>query len=169
MLIDGDGPYGDGPYDDGPYEIELRTLLAQDTAVVRRGITPVELTSWAAGVFGVIVTHLQRIGVPVAGDPFVRYLERGAHLEVEAGLPVTDRITPKDEVRPSSLPDGSAVSTWHHGHPADLDDAFEAIDAWLERQAAEAVGAPWVIHHPDPEADPGAPSWMSEVVQPYRE
>lgn len=151
------------------YEIETRTLDPQDTAVVRRGVAADELTSWASGVFGVVSTHLQRINVPTTGDPFVRYVERGEHHEVEAGFPVGQRITSKGEVRASSLPGGPAVATWHRGHPDDIGDAFEAVEAWLQRQAAEATGAPWVIHHPDPEAAPDAPSWMSEVVQPYRD
>ena len=46
-----------------------------------------ELTSWLSGVYGTVTLHLQRIGVPVTGQPFVRYHERGDHLEVEAGLP----------------------------------------------------------------------------------
>lgn len=97
------------------------------------------------------------------------YLERGEHCEVEAGFPVADRVTPKDEVRSSSLPGGEAITTWHRGHPDDLGDAFEAVEAWLERQAAEATGPPWVVHHPDADADPGSASWMSEVIQPYRD
>lgn len=152
---------------ESPYEIETRSLEPQETAVVRRGIAADELTSWAAGVFGSVSAHLQRINVPTAGDPFVLYLERGDHNEVEAGFPVAERVTSKDEVRPSSLPGGPVVTTWHRGHPDDIGDAFEAIEAWLQRQAAEATGPPWVIHHPDPEAEPDAPSWMSEVVQPY--
>jgi effector-binding domain-containing protein len=136
---------------------------------VRRGIAATELISWAAGVFGSIAAHLQRINVPTTGEPFVLYLERGEHCEVEAGFPVAERITPKDEVRSSSLPGGPAITTWHQGHPDDLGDAFEAIDAWLQRQAAEATGPAWVIHHADPDAEPGAASWMSEVVQPYRD
>ena len=159
----------DAIHDEGPYEIEIRTLEAQDTAVVRRGISADELTSWASGVFGTVATHLQRIGVPTTGEGFVRYLERGEHCEVEAGFPVAERITSKDEVRWSSLPEGPAVVTWHPGHPDQLDDAFEAVDAWLERQAAEPTDAPWVVHHPDPEAEPDAPSWLSEVIQPYRD
>jgi effector-binding domain-containing protein len=135
---------------------------------VRRGISSDELTSWAAGVFGTLATHLQRINVPTAGDPFVLYLERGEHLEVEAGLPVVEPITTKGEVRSSSLPGGPAIATWHAGRPEDLGDAFEAIEAWLERQAAEATGPAWVVHHPDPNAGSGAPSSMSEVIQPYR-
>lgn len=155
--------------DEIAYEIETRSLEPQDTAIMRRGVDADELTSWAAGVFGTVSTHLQRINVPIEGDPFVRYLERSAHNEVEAGFPVAERITPKGEVRSSSLPGGPAVTTWHRGHPDDIDDAFEAIEAWLQVQAAETTGPPWVIHHPDPEAEPGAPSWMSEVVQPYRD
>lgn len=151
------------------YEIESRILGPQDTAVVRRGVAADELTSWASGVFGTISSHLQRINVPTTGNPFVLYLERGDHNEVEAGFPVAERITSKDEVRFSSLPGGPALTTWHRGHPHDIGDAFEAIAAWLQRQAAEATSPAWVVHHPDLEAESDAPSGMMEVIQPYQD
>lgn len=137
--------------------------------MVRRRLDAAELTSWTAGVLGTVATHLQRIGVPTTGEPFVRFFERGPSMDVEAGFPVADRVTPKDEVKLSSLPGGPAVATWHRGHPDHLGAAFEAIDAWLERQAAEATEPPWVVHHPDPEAPPETDTWMSEVIQPYRD
>lgn len=127
-----------------------------------------ELTSWASGTFGTLTNHLQRIGVPTTGEPFVRFLEHGASVDVEAGLPVLERITPKDGVTSSSLPGGPAYATWHRGDPDEVGAALDALDAWMQRQATEPAAAPWAVYHPDPEAPPETSTWMLEVIQPYR-
>ena len=150
------------------YEIETRTLDEQDTAVVRRRMEASELTSWLSGVYGTLMLHLQRIGVATVGQPFVRYHERDGQVDVEAGVPTDERITPTDEVRLSSLPGGTVVTTWHRGAPDDLDHAVEALEGWMAQTGVEPAGALWVVHHIDPTAPPERASWASEVIQPYR-
>lgn len=137
--------------------------------MVRRRMAAGELISWLSGVYGTLTLHLQRIGVTVVGPPFVRYHERDGHLDVEAGLPTAERITPKDEVQLSSLPGGQVAATWHPGSPEALDDAFEALEVWMARTGVEAVGAPWAVHHIDPTALPERDTWTTEVLQPFRE
>jgi len=151
------------------YDIETRTFEQQDTAVVRRRMAASELTSWLSGVYGTVALHLQRIGVTAVGQPFVRYHARDGHIDVEAGLPTAERITPKDELRLSALPGGPAAVTWHRGAPDELEPAFEALQAWMERTGVEPVGAPWAIHHIDPIGRPEDHGWTSEVVQPFRD
>ncbi|TVR27357.1 MAG: hypothetical protein EA387_01270 [Nitriliruptor sp.] len=158
-------PHGGATID----EIETRTLEEQDTAVVRSRLDASELTSWLSGVYGTLTLHLQRIGVPVIGQPFVRYHERGRHLDVEAGLPTAERITPKDEVKLSSLPGGTVATIWHHGAPEEADRAFEALETWMQQRGVEPLGAPWAVHHIDPTALPERGSWQTELIWPFRE
>lgn len=128
-----------------------------------------ELTSWLAGVYGTVTLHLQRIGVIAVGPPFVRYHERDGHLDVEAGLPTAERISPKDEVEPSSLPGGEVATTWHQGSPDALERAFEALEVWVARTGVAANGPPWAVHHIDPTALPERDTWTTELHQPFRE
>ncbi len=151
------------------YDIETRTFEKQDTAVVRRRMAVSELTSWLSGVYGTVALHLQRIGVTAVGQPFARYHARDGHVDVEAGLPTAERITTKDAVKSSSLPAGPAAVTWHRGTPDELEQAFEALQAWMERTGVEPVGAPWAIHHINPIELPEDNSWTTEVVQPIRD
>lgn len=137
--------------------------------MVRRRIAADELTAWLSGVYGTLTLHLQRIGVATVGPPFVRYHARGDHLDVEAGLPTAERVTPKDEVTSTQLPGGTVAVAWHRGSPDDLDEAFEAMDAWLQQQGVEPVDAPWVVHHIDPTSSPGDGGWESEVIQPFHD
>ena len=136
---------------------------------MRRRMHASELVAWLSATYGVLTLHLQRIGVPTVGPPFARYHEHGDHVDVEAGLPTAERITPKDEVKLSSLPGGPVAATWPRGSPDELEQAFETLAAWMERTGVEPVGAPWAVHHIDPTALPERASWASEVVQPFRE
>jgi effector-binding domain-containing protein len=128
-----------------------------------------QLTSWLSGIYGTLASHLQRIGVPTVGLPFARFHEHGDSVDVEAGFVVAERITPKDEVKLSSLPGGQAAVTWHRGHPDDLEPALEALDAWMQQQGVEPIGPPWAVHHSDPTVAPDQDTWMTELVQPFRD
>jgi len=150
------------------YDIETRTLDEQHTAVVRSRMDASELTSWLSGVHGTVLLHLQRIGVATTGEPFVRYHERGDHVDVEAGVPIEQPITPTDEVAPSTLPAGPVAATWHRGSPDDLAPAFEALEVWTARTGDEPAGAAWTVHHVDPTVPPEAGTWTIEVIQPLR-
>jgi effector-binding domain-containing protein len=144
-------------------------LDEQEVAVVRRRMAADELTSWLSGVYGTMTVHLQRIGVATVGPPFVRYHDRGDHLDVEAGLPTAERVTPKDEVASTQLPGGTAAVAWHRGSPDGLDEALEALDAWVEQQGVEPVEAPWVVLHVDPTTPPDGDGWEFELIQPFRD
>jgi effector-binding domain-containing protein len=134
--------------------------------VVRRRFSSDEdRRSWIADGHGILTAHLQTIGVPTTGVPFVRvHPDRPGTVAVEAGVPVAERITPKDEVAPATLPGGPCAVAWHDGPPETADPAREAVAAWLERQGVEPVGPPWEHHHVDPSG--AAP--QTQVVQPYR-
>ena len=152
------------------YEVETRELNEQDVAVVRGNVARDVLESWLSGTFGTLATHLQTIGVAIAGMPFARYPNRSDDgVEVEAGLPVAQVVDHKDEVEPGVLPAGPAATTWHRGPYLEIGPAYEAIEAWLARTGVQPVGTPWEIYHSDPEQEPDASTWLTEVVQPYRE
>lgn len=151
------------------YEIEVRDAVEQPVAVVHGTVDRDTIGSWLAGTYGVLAMHLQRIGVPITGMPFARYHRRNdGGIDVVAGLPVASIVDRKDEVVPDTLPGGEMATTWHRGPYEEIGPAYEAIEAWLEQRGAEAVGDAWEIYHTDPEEEPDASTWLTEVVQPYR-
>lgn len=151
-------------------EIETTELEALETAVVRRRYQTDEgVRSWISTGLGVVVAHLQTIGVATAGPPFARFhpASSGEGGEVEAGFPVVERITPKDEVSPSTLPGGLAATTSFDGPPSDAGTAYDAVAAWIEQQGVSADGPPWEHYEGDPVAGPNEASRSILIVQPY--
>ena len=152
------------------YDIETRELDEQDVAIVRGSVVPEVIESWLSGTYGTLATHLQRIGVAIVGMPFARYTRRGDDsLDVEAGMPVAEIVDHKDRVEPSALTGGPVAVTWHRGSYTQVAPAYEAIERWLARTGVEARDTPWEVYHSDPEPEPDASSWLTEVIQPYRE
>ncbi|HJR92770.1 MAG TPA: GyrI-like domain-containing protein [Acidimicrobiia bacterium] len=89
--------------------------------------------------------------VPVAGAPFVRYLDMGPEMEIEVGIPLAgSHAVPT--LRASLLPGGPAVTTWHVGPYSGLAGAFAELEAWISEHA-QAAGPPWESYWTGPEAD----------------
>ncbi len=141
----------------------------QETAAIRRRVDPDELPSWVAATQGIIATHLQSIGVATIGAPFLRVHELGSSPEIEVGFPVAERITPKDEVVPATLPGGPAVLYRRTGGFDVLADGLEAVDAWMQQRGVEPTDVPWVIGHTGPATGFAAAPEILDIHQTYRD
>lgn len=150
------------------YEIEVSELEEQDAAVIRSRVGKDQIGSWFAASYGAIAVHLQTIDVGTVGLPFARCAEDADGFAVEAGLPVDEPIRAEGDIEPSSLPRGSAATTWHRGAYATAEPAYAAIADWLTRNGRERSGLPWEIYHADTSTDLDETTWMTEVVQPFR-
>jgi len=144
-------------------------LDEQETAAICRGVDPDELPSWVAATQGLIATHLQSIGVATTGAPFLRIHELGPSPRIEVGYPVAERITPKDEVVPATLPGGPAVIHRRTGGLDVLADGLEAVDAWMQQRGVEPTDAPWVVGHTGPSSGFAAEPEILEIHQTYRD
>jgi effector-binding domain-containing protein len=150
------------------YEIGARALPDQNTAVQRGEVPAVELPDWLANAFRTVHKYLQRIGTSPSGPPFARFTFLADSVAVEAGFPVSKRVPGDTDVQPSVLPGGQAAVTTHIGRYEDLDKAYQAIQAWLDKHGFVPAGPHWEVYYTDPSADPDPSRWRTEVVAPYR-
>jgi hypothetical protein len=141
-----------------PYRIEVRSLVACPTAVVRRTLRPEAVTRWLPRGFGRVEAELAGHAVPIAGPPFARFVTIDGQLSVESGFPVAAAIGDLGEVLASGLPGGPAVVATHEDPDQSLDVTYAAVDRWLSRHGYVAVGPHWEVY----------PGSVTEVVVPYR-
>lgn len=127
------------------------------------------MPSWVAATQGIIATHLQSIGVATTGVPFLRVHELGSSPDIEVGYPVVERITPKDEVVPTTLPGGPAVMLRRPGGFDGLADGLEAVDAWMQQRGVEPTDAPWIVGHAGPSSGFAAAPQVLDIHQTYRD
>jgi effector-binding domain-containing protein len=151
------------------YDIQTTTRTSQPTAVADTSLTVEEIGSWLGKAYGAVAATLARQGTYPAGPPFARYHKLSdGHFEVEAGFPVTAPIKADGEVRPSSLPGGTAATTMHIGSYDEMEPGYQALASWVKERGQELAGDAWEVYLTDPSEEPDPANWRTEIVQPYR-
>ncbi len=154
------------------YSITRRDLTPQPVLVVRQRVQRTAVATMLATQFGRIFEYVQRSGVALAGQPFLRVLRWGPGvLLVEAGLQVAVTVQgespPKDDsIRADVLPGGPAAVTVHHGSYENLMAAHAAVQVWLDEQGLQSSAAPWEVYVTDPAEYPDIKDWKTEVFWP---
>lgn len=151
------------------YEIHSETRREQPTAVMDGTMPVADIGPWLGKVYTKVAQVLSSQGTFPAGPPFARYKQLGeGEFEVEAGFPVQASISGMDEVRASSLPEGTVAVTMHTGSYDEMEAAYEAIYSWIDSQGGTPSGDPWEVGLTDPAEYPDPSGWQTEIVVPYR-
>ncbi len=154
------------------YSITRRELTPQPVLVVRQRVQRTAVATMLATQFGRIFEYVQRSGVALAGQPFLRILQWGPGvLLVEAGLQVAVAVQgespPKDDsIRADVLPGGPAAVTVHQGSYENLMAAHAAVQVWIDEQGLQSSAAPWEVYVTDPAEYPDIQDWKTEVFWP---
>ena len=151
------------------YAIETRRLAEQPTAAMFATLTVDQIGGWIGQAYGRIAASLGRRGAGPTGMPYARYHRTGqSTFEVEAGFPASRVVETDGDVRPSSLPGGPAVATWHIGPYDQMEPAYHALLTWVTDHGGTVVGDPWELYYSDPVSEPDPATWRTEIIQPYR-
>jgi AraC family transcriptional regulator len=158
------------------YSIERKDFAAQPVLVVRRRVKRSDIASTIGAVLPSIFQYAQQRGMALTGHPFTRYIDVGhGLLTIEPGMRVSGPGHPA-AVDPSAdavvvedtLPAGPAVTTVHAGPYETLNDAYAALEAWIEAHGLTRAGAPWESYITDPGEYPDPKDWRTEVCWPIR-
>ncbi len=153
-----------GADDDPGFAVQNRK--ESHSATIRVRCKPEELQQQLATILPEVMGYLNREGLTPAGVPFARYHGFGAEIDLEAGIPVTEKIAGNERVRASTLPGGDVVSGMHIGPYHELTRTHEALMKWMGEESLVAVGGPWEIYWTDPGLLRDPAKWRTEVVQP---
>ena len=149
-------------------KIEIRTLVAKETATVRETVARDDVTETLGRTFQAVHAALSQQGIEPSGSPFARYHEFGNSVDLEAGLPVASAIQPEGTVKPSQLPAGPAAIAVHVGPYEGLSATYDAISTWMQQAGRAASGGPWEIYLTDPSTEPDPAKWLTEILWPMR-
>jgi effector-binding domain-containing protein len=150
------------------YEVRTEELRPQLTAVVRGEMAAGQMPVWLPEAYAAVFAYLGEAGVSPIAPPFARYTFLGGTVAIEAGVPVAAEVPGDEQVEPSSLPDGPAAVTTHVGRYEDLEQALDAVNAWLTSRGLQPAGPHWEVYWTDPNAEPDPSRWRTDVVVPYR-
>ena len=156
------------------YDVVKKELTAQPVLVVKRRIKRTEIAATIGAVLPAIFQYAQQRGFALSGHPFSRYSQTGPGMvTIEPGMRVSGRpgSAPTSDVEgvvEDSLPAGPAATTIHSGAYDTLQQAYAALEVWIESHGFEPAGAPWEDYITDPAEHPDPRDWKTEVLWPIR-
>jgi effector-binding domain-containing protein len=147
--------------------IERRELTPQPVLIMRCRTSRAELQSAIGNSLGGVYGHCQKVGLPLEGKPFVRYLSTGPGLwEIECGKPLAAPAPGEGSIEAATLPGGPAVVAMHGGLYDQLPESYVAMEKWMEANGVRPGGAPWESYITDPADHPNPADWRTEIHWP---
>ena len=149
------------------YAFATHDLLAQPIISIRGRCRPVEMPGFIGSAFDRLFGRLGRSGIEPAGPPFVIYHVFGVEgIDAEVCVPVAAiRDVPNDMIS-RVVPATTVARTVHVGPYDELEAAYSALAAWVERQGLTPAG-PMRERYLDGPGDATTPSeYRTEVEQP---
>jgi len=149
--------------------IERSTRDPQPMAGVREVIPMTSFTEFFGRAFEAAAAALGQQGVAPAGPPVAFY--RGpvtTTVDVTAGFPVRQPVTPGDGLVPATLPGGPTVETVHTGPYDTLATTYTEVNDWIAEHGLTPEGEMWEEYLVGPDAEPDPSRWQTRIVFPVR-
>ncbi len=146
--------------------VQRTTLQAQPILYCAAQVSMTEMANVLGQLLPKVFGYATTSGATMVGPPFVRYLNKAATLDIQAGLPVASGATASDDVSLGELPAGAAITTIHTGPYDGLPAAYTALETWLKDNAVQRSGAPWEVYLTDPGEVPNPADWKTQVFWP---
>ena len=112
------------------------------------------------------MTHVTQKGGQLAGPPFTHYLSMGESIELEAGVPLRAKIDAGDDVQVGELPGGDVITTTHIGPYDQLNQAYQALAAYVAEKNLTPGNTMWEFYWSDPQEEPDPAKWKTEIFLP---
>ena len=136
---------------------ELAVETETATVVIHGAVPMVEIAGFFDRSFSELATVLAEQEVAPTGPAFARYFgPPGKSADLEVGFPVDHVVSPKDEVRSSSLPPGRVARLIHAGGYDQLGESWGRLGAWIAEQGLTPGADLWEVYltEPNPNMDP---------------
>lgn len=160
--------------------IDVRDLPFRHAATVRETIEIDDLAEAVDRMVGTVMEAIGLQGLAAAGPPFARvegggalidiahagHDGAGAHVDVEAGIPLAQPIAPTSGIRADHLPAGPALHLIHEGDRATLPSSRRALRDYLVEHALTASGEGWECYPASPSGTPHPERCCVELYLP---
>jgi effector-binding domain-containing protein len=148
-------------------QFEIRPVPRQHTAVVHLHCRPEDISTTMGGGFGRVFAAIGKAGVVPAGPVFARYFEfSDQSVDFECGVTVAMPFPGEGDVQPGELGGGVAAVGMHIGPYDTLAQTYGQLQAWIASQGRQPGSSMWEVYLTDPEEEPDAARWRTEVYWP---
>ncbi len=133
------------------FKCEIIEREAQHTLSVRTTSAVQNLPEVLGKNYGAIMQYLGQLNKQMSGPPFVAYYNMDMqNLEIEIGIPVSNKLSDKDEIKASEIPFGKFASCLYIGPYSEIRPAYESLTKYIEEQGYEAAGYVYELYLNDP-------------------
>jgi effector-binding domain-containing protein len=148
--------------------IAERVELVPRTFVGLHDVVPMaELTDFFGRAYTITGAEIEKQGVEQAGPPIATYHGIPTNtIDITAGFPISQPITPANGTVVATLPGGPAIETIHTGTYDSMAGTYNELMAWMDEQHIKVPEDMWeeYLVGPDTEADPA--KWQTRIVVP---
>jgi effector-binding domain-containing protein len=129
------------------YTVRVERVIGHPIAVVRRRVSPGELSKVIPEACGLVWGVVKAAHVKDAGRHVVVYRDAGeGTLDIEVGVEVGTPFPGCDEVVGSVTSTGDAATVTHFGPYRRLGEAHQAIREWGATQGRTLAGPNWELY-----------------------
>jgi effector-binding domain-containing protein len=127
--------------------VRVERVVGRPIAVVRRRVSPGELSKVVPESCGVVWTALKAAQVTGAGRNVAVYRKaEGGLLDVEVGVEVGSVFSESDSVVGSVTPAGEVATVTHFGPYGTLGQAHDAVWQWATARGRGLTGTRWEVY-----------------------
>ena len=149
------------------HEVRIVQLPARRVAALRAHASSAELGEKFAQLFPAVFGHLTEQGVTELGAVCAVYHTMNAdQMELSAGIEIGPEVKPTAPLEVVELDAGEAAQVDHFGPYEQLSGAHEAVGPFLSEQGRVPARGPIERYITDPEQEPDASKWLTEVIWP---
>lgn len=154
-------------------EVRIIDVQPQPAAAVDYEVPMDQMGRKMGEVFGEVIGSLSRQGLQPKGTPFSTYPkmepDQKGRWEVVSGFPVERTFSADGKVVPYELPGGKVAVATHMGPYDTIGRTYEQLQAWVKQHDMRPAGAMWESYLTDPNAEPDASKWRTDVYLPVAE
>jgi effector-binding domain-containing protein len=129
------------------YSVRVEHVSSRPIAVVRRRVSPGELSRVVPEGCGLVWKTVKAAQVKDAGRQLAIYRDTGdGQIDVEVGVEVGAAFPGRDEVVGSVTPAGDVATVTHLGPYGRLGEAHQAIHQWCRAEGRTLTGTRWELY-----------------------
>lgn len=149
------------------YQCEATERPAQPVLSIRTATRVQELPNLLQLSYGRLFGYLNELGESPGGMPFAAYHNFDMqNLDVEIGVPTTHALPRRGEIASGEIPGGSYGITLHTGPYEKLNEAYEALGAWIAQQGYAPGGVVYEFYLTGPEVPPE--QTQTQIMMPLK-
>lgn len=138
----------------GKSEIEVKSIEAQKTLVIKAETTMEEIGPKMGELYGKLFGYLEAKGIQPISPPFAVYykwdLEKGITV-FEVGVPIAQKDEGTEEIKYKEFPAMKVVSKFYQGPYEKMEPVYTEIEQYIKDNNLKMAGTVWDIYLTDPE------------------